>query len=56
MAAAPTASDARKKLDEINALIATHGSVVKAANASGITEAALRGQRKRAEASLIRAG
>jgi hypothetical protein len=56
MAATPTASEARAKLDEINALIAKHGSVVKAANATGITEAALRGQRKRAEASIIRAG
>ena len=49
-------SSAQKRLDEITALIKKHGTTTKAAASLGITESALRAQRKRAQASIIREG
>jgi len=51
-----TAEAAKKRLDEINAMIAKHGTNTKAANALGISEASLRKQRQVAEVALLRGG
>lgn len=51
-----TKEEARANLEEINALIAEHGSLTYAANALGINESSLRSKRRNAEAALIRSG